>query len=89
MAVRYLDQLLAFRPRDVRAEETLPGLWNLLGNHLYMVRHDLRKIIPMASRVLKGKRGIDWAVSSGDPSHLRFHPFNLNVDSDAMLWGLD
>jgi hypothetical protein len=87
--VHTLDQLLALRPRDVRAEETLPGLWNLPGNHLYMARHGLRKIIPMARRVLKGKRGIDWAVSSGELYHLWFHPFNLNVDSDAMLGGLD
>jgi hypothetical protein len=39
--------------------------------------------------VLKGKRGIDWAVRSGEPYHLWFHPFNLNADSDAMLWGLE
>jgi hypothetical protein len=54
-----------------------------------MARHGLRKLIPMASRVLKGKRGIDWAVSSRGLYHLWFHPFNLNVDSDAMLWGLE
>jgi hypothetical protein len=87
--VHFLDQLLALRPREVRAEETLPGLWNLPGNHLFMARHGLRKIIPMASRVLKGKRGIDLAVSSGELYHLWFHPFNLNADSDAMLWGLE
>jgi hypothetical protein len=88
-AVHFLDQLLALRPRDVRAEETLPGLWNLPGNHFFMARDGMRKMIPMASRVLKGKRGIDWAVSSGELYHLWFHPFNLNVDSDAMLGGLD
>jgi hypothetical protein len=51
-----LDQLLALRPRAVRAEETLPGLWNLPGNHFFIARDGMRKMIPMASRVLKGKR---------------------------------
>ena len=43
----------------------------------------------MASRVLKGKRGINWAVRTGGLYHLWFHPFDLNVDSDAMLSGLE
>ena len=37
----------------------------------------------------EGKRGINLAVSSGELYHLWFYPFNLNEDSDAMLWGLD
>src|SRR5262245_4798972 len=35
-AVHFLDQLLALRPRAVRVEETLPGLWNLPGNHFFI-----------------------------------------------------
>ena len=88
-AIHFLDQLFALRPRPVRAEETLPGLWNVPGNHSYIPRYGLRKVIPMASRVLKGKRGIDQAVRTGGLYHLWFHPFNLNVDSYAMLSGLD
>jgi hypothetical protein len=87
-AVHFLDQLLALRPRDVRAEEILPGLWNLPGNHFFMARDGIRKMIPMASRVLKGKRGITHAVKTGGLYHLWFHPFNLNEDTEAMLSGL-
>ncbi len=85
----FLDQLLATPPRQVRAEEALPGLWNIPGNHYYMPRMGINRIIPMASRVLKGKRGINWAVKTGGLYHLWFHPFDLNVDSDAMLSGLE
>ena len=42
----------------------------------------------MASRVLKGKRGIAHAVKTGGLYHLWFHPFNLNEDTEAMLSGL-
>jgi len=87
-AVHFLDQLLALRPRAVRAEETLPGLWNLPGNHFFIARDGMRKMIPMASRVLKGKRGIAQAVETGGLYHLWFHPFNLNEDTEAMMSGL-
>jgi len=45
-------------------------------------------MIPMASRVLKGKRGITHAVKTCGLYHLWFHPFNLNEDTEAMLSGL-
>src|SRR5262245_56613892 len=48
----------------------------------------MRRMIPMASRVLKGKRGITHAVKTGGLYHLWFHPFNLNEDTEAMLSGL-
>ena len=86
--IHFLDQLLALRPRTVRAEETLPGLWNLPGNHFFIARDGMRRMIPMASRVLKGKRGITHAVKTGGLYHLWFHPFNLNEDTEAMLSGL-
>lgn len=84
-----LDQLFALPPKQVRAEEVLPGLWNIPGNHFYMARDGIRKYIPVASRVRKGKRGIDRAVKTGQLYHLWFHPFNLNFDSDLMLSGLE
>ncbi|MGH7183875.1 MAG: polysaccharide deacetylase family protein [Nitrospiraceae bacterium] len=87
-AVHFFDQLLALRPRAVRVEETLPGLWNLPGNHFFIARDGMRRMIPMASRVLKGKRGITHAVKTGGLYHLWFHPFNLNEDTEAMLSGL-
>jgi peptidoglycan/xylan/chitin deacetylase (PgdA/CDA1 family) len=87
-AVRYLDHLFALQPRDVRAEEALPGLWNLPGNHSFIARDGMRRMIPMASRVLKGKRGIAHAVKTGGLYHLWFPPFNLNKDTEAMMSGL-
>ena len=85
----FLDQLLGLPPKAVRAEEVMPGLWNIPGNHFYMARNGIRKMIPMASRVRKGKQGIRQAIRSGGVYHLWFHPFNLNADADAMLSGLE
>ena len=85
----FLDQLLGLPPKAVHAEEGIPGLWNIPGNHFYMARNGIRKMIPIASRVLKGKRGIRRAIQTGGIYHLWFHPFNLNADSDAMLSGLE
>lgn len=84
-----LDQFCGGSPKPVKVEETLPGLWNIPGNHFFMARHGIRKYIPIASRVLKGKRGIDNAVKTGQLYHLWFHPFNLNTDSDEMFSGLE
>lgn len=67
----------------------MPGLWNIPGNHFYMARNGIRKLIPIASRVWKGKQGIRQAVKTGGVYHLWFHPFNLNADADAMLSGLE
>lgn len=86
--IQFLDQLLALRPRAVRAEETLPGLWSLPANHFFIARDGMRRMIPMASRVLKGKRGITHAVKTGGLYHLWFTPFNLNEGIEAMLSGL-
>lgn len=85
----FLDQLFGLAPKAVCAEEVMPGLWNIPGNHFYMARNGIRKLIPIASRVWKGKQGIRQAVKTGGVYHLWFHPFNLNTDADAMLSGLE
>lgn len=87
--VNWLDQLLARIPQPVQAEEIIPGLWNIPGNHFFMARDGIRKYIPMSSRVLKGIKGIDQAVQTGQLYHLWFHPFNLNADANAMFSGLE
>lgn len=84
-----LDQLCARSPTPVKAEEALPGFWNIPGNHFFMARDGIRKYIPIASRVRKGEKGIDNAIKTGQLYHLWFHPFNLNTDSDAMFSGLE
>ena len=87
--VNWMDQLFARPPKPVQAEEILPGLWNIPGNHFFMARDGIRKYIPMSSRVLKGIKGIDQAVQTGQLYHLWFHPFNLNADANAMFSGLE
>ncbi len=87
--LNFIDQLLGLTPKTIHAEESIPGLWNIPGNHFYMGRDGIRKIIPIASRVRKGKQGIRQAIQTGGVYHLWFHPFNLNADSDAMLSGLE
>ncbi len=85
----FLDQLLGLPPQAVYAEQPIPGLWNIPGNHFFMARNGIRKMIPMTSRVFKGKQGIRQAIQTGGVYHLWFHPFNLNADSDIMLLGLE
>jgi peptidoglycan/xylan/chitin deacetylase (PgdA/CDA1 family) len=87
--LRFLDQLLGLPPMSIRAEEAMPGLWNIPGNHFFIARDGIRKLIPAASRVLKAKRGIRQAMRSGGLYHLWFHPFNLNADPDTMFAGLE
>lgn len=86
--LHFVDQLLGLPPQRVKAEETLPGLWNIPGNHFLMPREGMRKLIPMASQVLKAKRGLKRAVQAGELYHLWFHPNNLIADQDAMFDGL-
>lgn len=87
--ITVLDHVLGFPPRSVRAEEVLPGLWNIPGNHFYLPREGAFRWVPIGSRVLKAKRGIRRAIKQGGLYHLWFHPFNLNADPDMILSGLE
>jgi hypothetical protein len=87
--ITLLDHFLGFPPRAIRAEETLPGLWNIPGNHFYLPREGAFRWMPIRSRILKAKRGIRRAITQGGLYHLWFHPFNLNADPDAILKGLE
>lgn len=88
-AYHFLDQWLGLSPKDVYAERSALGLWNIPGNHFLMGREGLRRFIPMASRVLKAKRGINRAIANGGMYHLWFHPFNLIADAPRMFDGLE
>lgn len=85
----FLDQLLGLTPTAVYPSEALPGLWNIPGNHFFMGRDGIRRFVPMASRILKARRGIDRAVKNGGLYHLWMHPCNLILDSNAMFAGLE
>ena len=84
-----LRQVLALPMEPVRPEEILPGLWNIPGNHFFLPRSGIRKILPRGGQALRAKRCIDKAVMTGRLYHMWFHPFNLLTDSDAMFSGLE
>jgi hypothetical protein len=73
----------------VRPEEILPGLWNIPGNHFFLPRKGIRKILPRGGQALRAKRCIDKAVRTGQLYHMWFHPFDLLTDSNAMFSGLE
>jgi hypothetical protein len=87
--VNLLRQVLALPMEPVRPEETLPGLWNIPGNHFFLPRKGIRKILPRGGQALRAKRCIDKAVRTGRLYHMWFHPFDLLTDSDAMFAGLE
>lgn len=87
--VNFLRQVLALPMEPVRPEEVLPGLWNIPGNHFFMPRKGIRKILPRAGQALRAKRSIDEVVRTGQLYHMWFHPFDLLTDSDAMFSGLE
>ncbi len=88
-AVHYGHQLLGIPPLPVRAEETYPGMWNIPGNHFFMPRVGIRRLIPMACQVRRVKAGINQAIERGDLYHFWFHPFNLNAKPNTMFRGLE
>jgi hypothetical protein len=87
--LHYIDQLLSISPRSVKIEETMPGLYNIPGSMLYMSMDGIRKVIPLSSRVLKAKKGIEKAIKENGIFHLWFHPFNLVGNDKKMLKGIE
>lgn len=85
----FLDDILAIPPPTVRPVEVRQGLWNLPGSMLYRSMEGLRAAIPLRSRVVKARRGIDRAIRRGEVFHLWFHDVDLAVRPNRMLAGLD
>ncbi|OGX02026.1 MAG: hypothetical protein A3K11_10200 [Nitrospirae bacterium RIFCSPLOWO2_12_FULL_63_8] len=85
----FLDDVLAMAPPTVRPVEVCPGLWNLPGSMLYRSMEGPRRAIPLRSRVVKARRGIDRAIRRGEVFHLWFHDVDLVERGDRMLAGLD
>lgn len=65
------------------------GLWDLGDSQLYLHRQGLGALVPVGLRVLKAQRGLRRAAQRRALFHLWFHPFNLAVDMDALMEGLD
>jgi hypothetical protein len=85
----FLDDVLAISPPTVRPVEVRPGLWSLPGSMLYRSMEGFRRAIPLRSRVLKARRGLDRAIRRGEVFHLWFHDVDLAEGTDRMLAGLD
>jgi peptidoglycan/xylan/chitin deacetylase (PgdA/CDA1 family) len=84
-----LGQLLGHPPTPVQAQEALPGLWDLPGNHYFRARRGCRRILPPGTEARIGKRGIDQAVRSGELYHAWFHPYNLQQNPQEMFANLE
>jgi hypothetical protein len=50
-----------------------------------MERTGARRLVPVAARVRKARRGLRRAIREDAVFHLWFHPFNLAPDRRAML----
>lgn len=87
-AAHFLDQSLALTPPVHIPEERLPGLWNIPGSMILLPRTGPRRLISVAARVAKAKRGIARAIREEKLFHLWFHPFNLAADRAAMFSAL-
>lgn len=81
----FVDQALAFAPSVSTPQEVHAGLWNIPASNLLMDRGGIGRLVPLASRVKKARRGMKKAVKSRKVFHLWFHPFNLCCDRHNML----
>jgi len=87
-AARLADYGAGLHPPVSVPQETMPGLWNIPGSMVLIERRGIRRALPMAARVAKGKAGLARAVREGKVFHLWFHPFNLAHRRAEMLAGL-
>ena len=82
------DVITAARPPVVLPEITDAGLYNIPGSMVYFPMHGLRRYIPVALRVKRATKGLDYASRQHRIFHLWFHPTNLADHSEAMFDGL-
>lgn len=83
------DDVFAISPKTSVPYIDEYNMWNCVGNMLYLSRSGFRKYIPIKTRVIKAKKGIDKAVRNKEVFHLWFHPFNLASDPQGLLNGLE
>lgn len=82
-----MDNLLPFSPPTV-LPGNVDGLWNLPASYYYPQAASWWKLVPVAFRVGKAKRGLRQAAERRRIFHMWFHPFNLVTDPDGLLQGL-
>ena len=84
-AAGFFDQAAALPPPVVTPSEQLPGLWNIPGSMHLMHHGGVRRLVPFAAQVAKGKAGLRRAAERGGVFHLWSHPFNFAVERTSML----
>lgn len=83
-ALRALVELGEFTPPPVRPCEVLPGLWNIPASlFLYPMSKARARLVPLKTRIIRVRRGIQAAVRERGIFHLWFHPTNLAESSEA------
>lgn len=83
-----VDQAARVTPPVSVPKQTLPGLWNIPGSMMLMGRDGVRRRIPLAARVAKGRAGLTRAVHEQRLFHLWLHPSNLAADRAGMIGAL-
>lgn len=63
--------------------------WNIKGSYFYGHGAGMGKLLPISCRVAKAKRGIRRAAEEAKVFHLWFHSFNLAINPEGLLAGLD
>lgn len=84
-----LDTLFRLTPPTVLPRKTKEGLWDIPGSMIYLSRLGIRRYIPMAWQIRKAHKGLARAVQRKEVFHFWFHPFNLCVDLEVMMQGLE
>lgn len=86
--VYVLDNFLLIPPPVVRPIEE-GGIWNIRASYYYPHRTGWGRFLPISFRVVKAKRGLAKASLERAIFHMWFHPFNLTVDTNGLLKGLE
>lgn len=88
-ALRLVDAKLA-RPPCIGSPALLPeGIWMLPSSQFYSPLMRVGKHVSVEARVRKAMKGLRDAAATQQIFHLWTHPFNLGVDTDELLSGLD
>lgn len=85
-----LDDVLAMTPDCGWPEKSPTGLWVVPVSMFLQSMDGARRLIPASSRVRKGIKGIERAISERSLFHLSFHPTeNLCFRTDSMFQVLE
>jgi hypothetical protein len=82
------DVLLSRTPPVVLPERRDDGLVAVPGSMVYFPMHGPRRLVPMALRVRRARKGLHAAVREGRVFHLWTHPTNLAEHTESMFRGL-